>query len=66
MALAEIDDATCPRRATVINVFRDGVRSNSDEPPLEGVPPIPKGEKLRGQFFPLLFDPAATDFKRRA
>jgi ectoine hydroxylase-related dioxygenase (phytanoyl-CoA dioxygenase family) len=49
-----------PRRATVINVFRDGVRSNSDEPLLEGVPPIPKGEQMGGQFFPLLFDPAAV------
>ena len=46
-----------PRRATVINVFRDGVMSNSDEPPLEGVPVIPKGRKMGGQFFPLLFDP---------
>jgi ectoine hydroxylase-related dioxygenase (phytanoyl-CoA dioxygenase family) len=44
------------RRATVINVFRDGVRSNSDAPLLEGVPVIPKGEKMGGQFFPLLFD----------
>ena len=43
-----------PRRATVINVFRDGVRSNSDAPPLEGVPPIPKGEPMGGRFFPLL------------
>lgn len=47
------------RRATVINVFRDGVRSASDVPPLEGVPPVQKGEKMEGQFFPLLFDPAA-------
>jgi hypothetical protein len=46
------------RRATVINVFRDGVRSASDAPPLEGVPPIPVGEKMNGQFFPRLFDPA--------
>ncbi len=46
-----------PRRATVINVFRDGVMSNSGEPPLEGVPAIPKGEKMGGQFFPLLLDP---------
>ncbi len=45
------------RRATVINLFRDGVRSNSDEPLLAGVPVIPKGEKMGGQFFPLLFDP---------
>ncbi len=46
------------RRATVINVFRDGVRSVSDEPLLEGVPVIPRGTKMGGQFFPLLFDPA--------
>jgi ectoine hydroxylase-related dioxygenase (phytanoyl-CoA dioxygenase family) len=44
-----------PRRATVVNVFRDGVRSNSDDPLLEGVPAIPKGEPMGGQFFPLLF-----------
>ena len=43
-----------PRRATVINVIRDGVVSNSDEPLLAGVPPIPKGEKIEGRFFPLL------------
>jgi Phytanoyl-CoA dioxygenase (PhyH) len=45
------------RRATVINMFRDGVESNSDAPLLEGVPVIPKGQKMGGQFFPLLFDP---------
>ena len=45
------------RRATVINVFRDGVLSNSDDPLLEGVPVIPRGERMGGQFFPLLFDP---------
>lgn len=43
-----------PRRATVINVFRDGVRSASDEPLLHGVPTIPRGMKMEGQFFPLL------------
>ena len=47
-----------PRRVTVINVFRDGVRSASDDSLLEGVPPIPPGEQMDGQFFPLLFDPA--------
>ena len=46
-----------PRRATVVNVFRDGVRSDSDEPLLTGVPPIAKGKEMGGQFFPLLFDP---------
>jgi ectoine hydroxylase-related dioxygenase (phytanoyl-CoA dioxygenase family) len=43
-----------PRRATVINVFRDGVVSDSGDELLHGVPPIPKGEKMQGQFFPLL------------
>jgi ectoine hydroxylase-related dioxygenase (phytanoyl-CoA dioxygenase family) len=44
-----------PRRATVVNVFRDGVRSDSDAPLLEGVPAIPKGRPVGGRFFPLLF-----------
>jgi len=43
-----------PRRATVINVFREGVCSASNGPLLEGVPPIPSGEKMAGRFFPLL------------
>jgi len=42
------------RRATVINVMRDGVRSATNEPLLHGVPVIPAGEKIEGQFFPLL------------
>jgi hypothetical protein len=46
-----------PRRATVINVFRDGVESASEQPLLEGAPAIPAGHKMQGQFFPLLFDP---------
>lgn len=46
-----------PRRAVVLNVFRDGVVSASDGPPLEGVPPIPRGEQMSGRFFPLLFEP---------
>lgn len=50
-----------PRRAFVINVFADGVKSDADEPMLEGVPPVPKGEKMQGRFFPLLFDPAVLD-----
>jgi ectoine hydroxylase-related dioxygenase (phytanoyl-CoA dioxygenase family) len=45
------------RRAVVLNVFRDGVISASDTPPLEGVPAIPAGERMAGRFFPLLFDP---------
>ena len=47
-----------PRRAAVLNVFRDGVHSVSDTPPLDGVPPVPTGQAMGGQFFPLLFDPA--------
>lgn len=43
-----------PRRAAVINVFRDGVISDTDEPLLAGVSVIPKGEKITGRFFPLL------------
>ena len=45
------------RRAFVLNVFADGTYSDSDEPLLEGVPAIKKGEKLEGQFFPLLYSP---------
>ena len=47
-----------PRRATVINAFRDGVRSNADESLLTGVPTIPKGQQMGGQYFPLLLDPS--------
>lgn len=43
-----------PRRATVINVVRDGVRSASDEVLLKGVPKVSQGEPIAGQFFPLL------------
>jgi ectoine hydroxylase-related dioxygenase (phytanoyl-CoA dioxygenase family) len=43
-----------PRRAAVINAFLDGVKSASDEPLLNGVPPVPRGEPMGGQFFPLL------------
>ena len=49
------NDTDRPRRATVVNVFRDGVRSNSDSPLLAGVPAIPKGRPMGGRFFPLLF-----------
>jgi ectoine hydroxylase-related dioxygenase (phytanoyl-CoA dioxygenase family) len=52
-----------PRRAVVLNAFRDGVTSASDTPLLEGVPPIPAREKMDGQFFPLLFDPATAPRK---
>ena len=44
-----------PRRAFVLNVFADGTVSNSDDELLKGVPPISKGQKMEGKFFPLLF-----------
>lgn len=44
-----------PRRAVVINLVRDGVHSASNDPLLDGIPLIPAGQKLQGQFFPLLF-----------
>jgi ectoine hydroxylase-related dioxygenase (phytanoyl-CoA dioxygenase family) len=46
-----------PRRATIVNAFRDGVRSASDAELLSGVPTIAKGKQMQGQFFPLLFTP---------
>ena len=46
------------RRATVINVIKDGVRSASNEPLLQGIPVIRAGEKVEGQFFPMLYEPS--------
>lgn len=43
-----------PRRAMVINAFLDGTKSDSDDELLKGVPPIAKGNKMEGIFFPLL------------
>ncbi|MEZ4830300.1 MAG: phytanoyl-CoA dioxygenase family protein, partial [Bacteroidia bacterium] len=43
------------RKAFVLNVFADGVRSDTNDPVLEGVPAITKGKKMEGQFFPLLY-----------
>jgi hypothetical protein len=51
------NETDIPRRATVINVVLDGVTSDSNDPLLGGVPPIRKGERLGGQFFPLLYRP---------
>ncbi|HEY4286285.1 MAG TPA: phytanoyl-CoA dioxygenase family protein [Puia sp.] len=48
------------RRAFVLNVFADGTLSNSDSGLLPNTPNIPKGEKMEGPFYPLLFDPANT------
>ncbi|MCA9236749.1 MAG: phytanoyl-CoA dioxygenase family protein [Planctomycetales bacterium] len=43
-----------PRRVAVINFVADGVCSDTTEPLLAGVPPVPPGAPLDGQFFPLL------------
>jgi ectoine hydroxylase-related dioxygenase (phytanoyl-CoA dioxygenase family) len=48
------------RRAFVLNVFADGTESNSDSEMLQGVPPVKKGHKMEGKFFPLLFDPVSN------
>jgi ectoine hydroxylase-related dioxygenase (phytanoyl-CoA dioxygenase family) len=47
------------RRATVVNVMKDGVRSASNDPLLKGIPAILAGEKVEGRFFPLLYAPTA-------
>jgi len=46
-----------PRRAAVINLFADGTKSDSSEPMLNGVPPIAKGKKMSGKFFPVVYSP---------
>lgn len=48
------------RRAFVLNVFADGTQSDSDDPMLEGVPSVPKGQNMDGKFFPLLYTPPAV------
>ncbi|CAH1797396.1 unnamed protein product [Owenia fusiformis] len=61
-----------PRRAAVVNYFKDGVQSVSEEEMLFSHTSdetahvndprrrchVPKGSKMEGQFFPLVFDPA--------
>ena len=46
------------RRAMVLNVFADGTLSNSNEEMLPGIPITLVGQKMEGQFYPLLFDPS--------
>lgn len=48
-----------PRRATVINVVRDGVCSDADTPLLQGTDVISPGQPLGGKFYPLLLDVAS-------
>ena len=54
---SEANRSDRPRRAVVLNFVGDGVRSEADEPLLTGVPVVPSGEPLSGQYFPLLYDP---------
>ncbi|KNC47390.1 phytanoyl-CoA dioxygenase [Thecamonas trahens ATCC 50062] len=49
--------SSAPRRAAAVNVIADGVYANDDSPLLAGVPPVPCGEPLVGEYFPLLFEP---------
>lgn len=44
-----------PRRAFVLNAFADGTVSNTNDELLKGVPPVKKGDKMQGKFFPLLY-----------
>ena len=50
------------RRATLINVFADGVVSNREDdgvnaPGADNYPRVPKGERMGGTYYPLLLDP---------
>jgi len=57
------------RRATIINVFADGVKSNrsdedeADAPGTDNYPKVPAGEKMAGTYYPLLLDPP-VDFPK--
>ena len=48
------NQSAAARRATVVNVFSDGVVSATDEVLLHGVPPVAAGQAMSGRFFPLL------------
>jgi ectoine hydroxylase-related dioxygenase (phytanoyl-CoA dioxygenase family) len=50
------------RRATLINVFSDGVVSNREDdginaPGADNYPRVPKGQPMGGDYYPLLLDP---------
>jgi len=49
------------RRATLINVFADGVISNREDdglnaPGADNYPRVPRGERMGGTYYPLLLD----------
>ena len=48
------NQTACSRKAAVVNLIGDGVKSLTDAPLLRGVDVIPYGQPLGGQFFPLL------------
>ena len=50
------NESDISRRAFVLNVFADGTISNTNDELLQGVPKVPKGRKMKGKFFPLIFD----------
>ena len=61
------------RRALVVNVIGDGVLFDPADGArhganvvLDGIPPLAAGEKLDGQFFPLLIDPEEDSCERAA
>ncbi len=44
-----------PRRALVLNFFEDGTKSDTNELLLDTTHIIPKGQKMEGKFYPLLY-----------
>jgi len=46
-----------PRRAAVVNYFGQGTKSDTNEALLDGVPIVPAGTSIAGQFFPLVYHP---------
>lgn len=44
------------RRAFVLNAFADGTKSDIDDDFLDGIPFVKRGQKMQGQFFPLLYE----------
>ena len=49
--------STKARRAAVLNYFKDGTYSNTNDPLLNGMDVVPKGDKLQTAFNPIVYDP---------
>jgi hypothetical protein len=46
-----------PRRAIILNYMADGTKSGADDGVMmPGYKPIPKGEVIQGEWFPLVVD----------